>query len=446
DGGNGGNGGDGGAGGADNGAGGGAGGIGGTGGERGSWGAGDPDGYWGDNGADGDDGAPGTAAQAARAASELALASVGQGSAAQPVTLQSLWVDLSRQLSYIFFNRAPSVEPVVTKGGTAGEIYVAPNAESNNGFEVTHEVTTPPRYGTVDWDADAQRYVYTVDEKLLRPGIKDFFTITVNNGTTAKLPGFAGVVQQLLHQFAINLGLAKPDTVEYRVNVETMGVDDFRGQYGDRGNQDYWTQQHYGNCVLMASAMAISQLVGVVPDPDIEARWVAWARTTPSVAQPGAMMYLDETDLTNAVDVQDAIVLMETHYNVKATYKKYDSVDADGNAIKATTEDGLVALTDLQAALARGDAAMVTVASAVIWTAVPDYSAEAFPNYIDLDHELVVVAIDMDKLKVYLNDSSGYKGMTVPLGAFMNAWHTSDFELTTVALLADQSSGQTTAA
>ncbi|MGP1667629.1 MAG: hypothetical protein ACTS5I_17360, partial [Rhodanobacter sp.] len=324
------------------------------------------------------------------------MATVEQSPAAQPMTLQSIWTDLSRQLSYIFFNRAPSADPVTAPGSEPGVITVDPRFSSNNGFEVTHEVSTAPKYGTVTWDEESGQYFYTVDSSLVKPGMIDSFVVTVNNGEAAALPGFAGVVQDWVHSFAVNIGLSQPDTAEIVVDIAVAGEDGFKGKYGKPGNSIYWTQQHYGDCMLMASAMAVSQVTQTIPPPDVEATWVGWARTTPSVAQPGAMMYLDETDVTNGVATKDAIVLMEEHFNVTATQTRYGSVDEAGERIPATAKDGQVALRDLQAALARGDATIVAVNSAVVWTAVPNQGAEPFPNYVDADHAIVVTAVDME--------------------------------------------------
>ncbi|MGD9618339.1 MAG: hypothetical protein AB7G47_11645 [Mycolicibacterium sp.] len=168
--------------------------------------------------------------------------------------------------------------------------------------------------------------------------------------------------------------------------------------------------------------------------PDIEATWIGWARTTPSVAHPGAVMYLDETDVTNGVAQKDAIVLMEEHFDVTATHMQYGEVNDDGERSPATAKDGQVALRDLQAALARGDAPIVAVNSAVLWTAVPNQGAEPFPNYVDADHAIVVTALDMEKLRISVNDSSGFRGMVVPYGAFMDGWQSNNFEMIVVSL------------
>jgi hypothetical protein len=148
---------------------------------------------------------------------------------------------------------------------------VEANGLSNNGFAPVYSVTSQPRYGTVTVDSATGRYIYTPNSALVTPGITDSFTIGIDNGTHARLPGFEGVLQNLLHSFAIAIGVAQPDTVDRVVTVTVPGT----GYYGDRTNSQYWIKQSYGNCTLIAAAMAAAQITGTEPD---ENQMVTWAK------------------------------------------------------------------------------------------------------------------------------------------------------------------------
>lgn len=118
------------------------------------------------------------------------------GTAAAPLSVESFFTEVARQLNYIFFNRAPSVAPVWYRpNGPGKQILVDVNGQSNNGFGLTYAIKDGPRYGTVVIDAATGKYTYSPDSSLVTPGITDRFTITVDNGSYAQLPGLAGVVR-----------------------------------------------------------------------------------------------------------------------------------------------------------------------------------------------------------------------------------------------------------
>jgi hypothetical protein len=184
----------------------------------------------------------------------------------------------------------------------------------------------------------------------------------------------------------------------------------------------------------MATAMAIAQVTGVEPTED---EMVTLAKTTASVVIPGRRMYLDE-DIANGVAVKDAVQLMNTNtaWGVTATTQRYGTYDENGNRITgATAADSQIALSDLEAALAAGNATMVTVDANITWSTQAAYQSPATPNYNPALHEAVVTAVDLAKGIVYFNDSGpGYgKDMAVPIGAFLNGWQTNDYELTIVS-------------
>ena len=377
----------------------------------------------GNGGTSGDDGAPG-AVQGAAASSPGASAV-----AADSDDDRTLAERIADQLTYIFFNPRASADPDV--GGASGAeklVQIDVNAKSNNAFDPTVTVTVQPRYGTLTPGEKAGQYVYTPNTNIVIPGISDSFTVTINNGTEAKLTGFLGLVQGWLHTVALKLGVAKPDTIEQQVKVTIPGT----GKYGNLANKVWWVQQSYYNCTLMAAAMAVGQVTGTLPT---ESQMVALAKATDSVVYPGKKMYLHE-NIEDGVNINDADVLMQKNFGVTAVTTRYGTYDASGRTITAATaSDGQRALSDLEAALASGKATMATVNSTVIWTAASDYSPSGTPNYVDLDHELVVIRVDLSNGQVYLNDSgtANGSGMKVPLGAFMNAWQSNDYELTIVS-------------
>ncbi|WP_156616837.1 C39 family peptidase [Mycobacterium sp. 852014-52144_SCH5372336] len=190
------------------------------------------------------------------------------------------------------------------------------------------------------------------------------------------------------------------------------------GLYGDpEKNSQYWQAQSHGNnCVLMATTMIIGQLNGTMPsEEDI----VKEAQETESVANPGRMMYLGPTS-DNGVDIKDAVALLDRH-GITATVTEYDRAD------------GMKALDALTMALAENKAVMVGVHGETVWNAV---EGKPLPEGINTaNHQVVILGVDRVKNIVYMNDS-GFaeegKNMKVPLGVFMKAWQTDDFE-TTVA-------------
>jgi hypothetical protein len=159
-------------------------------------------------------------------------------------------------------------------------------------------------------------------------------------------------------------------------------------------------------------------------------------------------MYLDE-NIANGVAVADAVVILQDKLGVDAVTTKYGTYDANGKQITAPTAvDGQRALSDLEAALAQGNATMVTVNATTMWSTSPQYVPSGTPNYTTLSHEAVVIAVDLKAGKVYMNDSGPSYGkyMEVPLGAFLSAWQTSDYELTVVSPQASAAQSDVSAA
>jgi hypothetical protein len=358
-------------------------------------------------------------------------------SAAPKATVQSIWTDLSRQLSYIFFNAAPTADPYVNgQEGEDKEITVDLNAQSNNGFPLTYRLKTPPKYGKVSIDQATGKAVYTPDDAFIKPGISDTFTITVDNGASAALPGFVGFVQLTLHTLAVSLGIAKPDTIDRQVAVTVTGT----GQYGGDVTQlaKLHAEQSYWNCVLMASAMAAAQVTKTQTLPQDTV--VAWAKELDSVVVPGSKMFLSERVEQGAYPV-DAVVLMEKHYPVTAVNTVYATYDANGKRIAgATPADARRALNDLNAALAQGKAISVFINNDALYSSRPDASKPPWTpenentDFTTPNHQVQVLNVDMSAGKVWVNDSAlTTGGVSYPLSGFMTAWQASDYDLTVVS-------------
>lgn len=343
--------------------------------------------------------------------------------------------DFSQRFNYIFFNQEPTADPSTGPSDSeTGSIQGQLNARANNGFDLTYTITQDVKYGTLDFDDTTGTFYYTPIDELVGPGIVDQFTVEINNGTAAELPGLLGAVQGWLHTMAVSLGLSQRDSIEKTVTLTVDGTGETPGVYGDIANAKYWVKQSYENCTLMATAMSIAQLNDTVNVPN-EEQMVALATAMDSVASPGQKMYL-AANIAEGVAVEDAVVLLTEVFNLDAVTNHYPGTkDEDGERIPGTLQDGQMALRDLEAALATGKAAMVTVSSSTLWSAAKDYEPSGTPNYFNADHEVVVIKVDLPNGKVYFNDSgpSYGKGMEVPIGAFLSAWQPNDYELTIVS-------------
>ncbi len=345
-----------------------------------------------------------------------------------------MWTELSNQLSYIFFNKAPTVAPSIwNQWGDDKHIVVEVNAHSNNGFPVTYSVKTPPKYGTLSFDDKTGQYTYTPNAEFVEPGISDSFTITVNNGTSAQLPGIAGFFQQLAHTHAVRLGISQPDTIDHTVNVTVTGTGVYGGDVEELSKLH--TRQHYWNCLLMASAMAAAQVTGTETKPEAEV--VEWAKQLDSVVLPGRKMFLSERINLGAWP-KDAVVLMETHYPVTAVNTRYGTYDANGNTITAATPaDGQRALNDMNAALAQGKAVTVGINNYSLYSSTnPEFNPGPDANYNNYNHQIQVLRVDAANGQIWVNDSAHQDGgEQYSLSAFMKSWQVSDYDLTVVSAI-----------
>lgn len=340
-----------------------------------------------------------------------------------PPTVQSVLTDIARQIQYTFFNKAPTVDPTQNEqSGSDKAITGALNGATNNGFNPTYSVTSGPQYGAVTLDPKSGQYTYVARDELITPGITDQFTVTVNNGTAAKLPGLLGQVQLLLHSLAIAVGVAKPDTIEKEITVKVTGT----GVYGTQAAQkQYWLEQTLDNdCVLIADAAIIAQLGGPT---FTESQIVAIGKSTPSVVDPAKPIYVGTKADTGSAGIYtaDGVALLQK-YGINATYKSYVDDPQPGEAPnKATQVDGQRALYDVEAALAAGKAVAVVVDARLIVNASGANVETPAP---EPNHWVVVTGVDIATGKIYLNDGNLPAGSTpVSVAGFMWSWQSSDF-------------------
>lgn len=341
-------------------------------------------------------------------------------------TPQAVLNDIARQIHYTFFNTAPTADPTQNEqSGENKEITGAINGVGNNGFDPTYKVATQPKYGELTLDPKTGQYTYIARDALIAPGITDQFTVTVNNGTAARLPGVLGQVQLLLHSVAVALGAAKPDTVEKTITVTVTGT----GVYGDQQtNAKNWQEQDGDNtCVLLAVASVANQLNGTnLTEQDL----VTLAKATTSVVNPPEKMYLGTKAATGdaGLDIRDGAALLQ-HFGITGTLTTFDGKAQNGQTVAETKAAyGQAALTALAVALAEGKGVMVDVDS----TTIVDASSGQVSStpVTETDHEIAVSGVDLVNGLVYVNDGNLTKGsVAIPTNAFMSAWGADNFGL-----------------
>lgn len=171
--------------------------------------------------------------------------------------------------------------------------------------------------------------------------------------------------------------------------------------FGDPDGMAGWTvEQAYNDCALMAAADVIGQMTGVAPD---EEAIVEFAKNTPSVAEPGDMIYdqTDDDDDPNGGTIFDDLPIVLSHYGVEARHVEGAS------------------LHSIEQVLGRGGAVIVDLNSESIWDVDGDRTIA--------DHAVVVTGIDTAVGVVHLNDSGTADGADeqVPVEVFEAAWNTS---------------------
>ncbi|WP_445165751.1 S1C family serine protease [Mycolicibacterium sp. Dal123E01] len=123
-------------------------------------------------------------------------------------------------LGYTFLNRSPTISPGGQTTTADGNVTANLNAKSHNGFALTYDVKQTPDFGTVTIDQTTGQYVYTPGPALTMHQPFDSFSVTVDNGSSARLRGALGFAQKILHQLSQLFGLAQADSAEVTVTVK----------------------------------------------------------------------------------------------------------------------------------------------------------------------------------------------------------------------------------
>lgn len=175
--------------------------------------------------------------------------------------------------------------------------------------------------------------------------------------------------------------------------------------FGDPADMaGWWTEQSYNNCAIMAAADVIGQMTGNEPAED---EIDAYALNTPSVSEPGNMIYREgdpDTDPNVGTAFADLPIVLG-HYGVAAKY-------VDGASLGA-----------LEQVLGNDGAVIVTLNAEMVWDTDGDRSQS--------DHAVVVTGVDTDAGIVHLNDSGTEDGSDEQLSIdeFLAAWQTGGNEM-----------------
>jgi hypothetical protein len=179
----------------------------------------------------------------------------------------------------------------------------------------------------------------------------------------------------------------------------------YADEFGDPdGAAEYWAEQSYDDCAIMSAADVVGQMTGTAPS---EEEITTWAASTPSVSEPGDMIYMhgeDPNDPAAGSIFKDLPIVLD-HYGVPAQY-------VGGSNLPA-----------LQEILGRQGAVIVNLNGETIWNIEGDRS--------QADHALVVTGVNTDTGMVHLNDSGDENGRNsqVPIDSFLAAWQTSGNEM-----------------
>jgi hypothetical protein len=174
---------------------------------------------------------------------------------------------------------------------------------------------------------------------------------------------------------------------------------------GDPDDMAGWhVAQTYDDCALMATADVVGQMTGDAPSED---EIISYAQSTPSVAQPGDMIYHQGVtdDDPDAGTIFKDLPIVLAHYGVDGHYVGNSNMDA------------------LMGVLRDGGAVIVNLNSQYIWGG-DGQKTEA-------DHALVVTGVDTDNDIVHMNDSGTEDGANeqVSIETFTAAWQTSGNEM-----------------
>lgn len=171
---------------------------------------------------------------------------------------------------------------------------------------------------------------------------------------------------------------------------------------------EYWSEQNYDDCAIMATAHVVGILTGDMPEED---DIVAVAGGIASHQHDGPIYVVTDSDDPDVggTDPEDLPILL-AHYGIRASYTDTEVAAAGG------LETGLPALDRY---LDNGRAVIASVNANTIWNEPDDGNGA---------HAVVVTGVDTDRGVVHLNDSGTDNGADeqVSLHVFQSAWNDMD--------------------
>jgi Peptidase_C39 like family len=178
--------------------------------------------------------------------------------------------------------------------------------------------------------------------------------------------------------------------------------------YGNLANSQYWAAGGAQTANLMAAAMVISALKGqTMTAQDI----ITEAMNTDSIAQPNRKMYRG-TDTFDWVKASDAVQLLENH-------------GIEVSTVYYTKSQDQRAWNGIVTALTQGKSVIVAINGKV------GSSREGNEEVWTVQHQVVLVGINVTKNLVYLNDGAyplgGGQNLTMSIPDFMDAWQESRY-------------------
>ncbi len=189
--------------------------------------------------------------------------------------------------------------------------------------------------------------------------------------------------------------------------------------YGDpAAAAKWWRHQHYGDCVLMATADVVGQVTGKEPS---EQQIIKKAQNTPSTMHSGSI-YIKPADVKHDMGTYTGdIPTLLAQYGVNS--KQSDKDHSSKTGIPAGIEG-------IEQALSAGHKVIVSVNAEMIW-GQPIETKDKDGNPVS-DHSLVVTGVDTANNIVHLNDSGIETGKDeqISLELFLKAWETSNERIT----------------
>jgi hypothetical protein len=204
--------------------------------------------------------------------------------------------------------------------------------------------------------------------------------------------------------------------------------------YGNIDNAKYWQNQGNTNtCVLMSTAMVIGQLTGTMPS---QQQIVAEAEATTSpVGRTGTYEGTDGVQRTRNGAIYQSINNEYVYYADSLTILYNHKITA--SATYYTNDQSDRAISDLEAALGRGDSVIVTINSAVRNSAISRRGAFT-GGTVTANHAVTVIAVNATQGTVYINDTALDPGQGNPLemsvADFVAAWKPGQYTLITARL------------